>query len=83
MECPYKDCVWAKPALQNDPTMTEAEVDAAAQEYDETWAEANAAAETSAVAAAEAEKEAAETAEEDVDMGTGDDTDPQPPQDLT
>ena len=83
IECPYKDCIWAKPALQHDPTMTEADVDAAAREYDEQWAEANAAAVKSAEAGAEAEKEAAETAEDDVDMGAGDDTDPQPAQDLT
>ena len=63
--------------------MTDDEVDAAARAHDEMWEQANAAAETSAVAAAGAEKEAAETPEEDVDMDTGDGTDPQPPQDLT
>ena len=81
--CPYKNCLWAETALQVPPDMTDDEVDAAARAHDEMWDQANAAAETSAAAAAEAEKEAAETAEEDVDMGTGDDTDPQPLQDLT
>ena len=72
--CPYKNCIWAETALQVQPDMTDDEIDAAA----EMWEQANAAAETSAVAAAEAEKAAAETPEEDVNMDTGDDTVPQP-----
>ena len=44
--------------------MTEAEVEAAARSYDETWAEANAAAVESAKAGSEAEKGAAEATED-------------------
>ena len=83
IECPYKDCIWAETALHEAPTMTDDEVDAAARTYDEMWDQANAAAVKSAEAGAEAEKEAAETAEDDVDMGAGDDTDPQLAQVLT
>ena len=79
----YKDCVWATPALEDDTTMTEAEVEAAARSYDETWAEANTAAVESAKAGAEAAKGAAEATENDVAMDTEDDANPQPAQDLT
>ena len=69
--CPYKNCIWAEPALQVPPEMTDDEAAAAA----EMWDEANEAAKASAAAAAEPEKGGAGTAEGDVDMGTGDDPD--------
>ena len=71
--CPYKDCIWAEPALQEPPQMTDEEATKAA----EMWDEAHGAANASAAAA-----EAGEGAEDD-DMDTGDGADPKHPQDLT
>ena len=67
MECPYKDCVWAATALQEAPTMTDAEAEDAAR----MWDQANAAAVESAKAGAEAATGAAEATEDNMDMDTG------------
>ena len=95
MDCPYMDCVHAAQPPEDDPTMTEAEVEAAVLAHDEMQAEADAKAEKEAAEAAEweeannaAEKSAAaaEEAEKknaDAEMDTGDDTSEKPPtQDL-
>ena len=75
MDCPYMDCVYAAQPPDDDPTMTEAEVEAAILAHDEMQAEAD----------AKAEKEAAEGTEADAsaEMDTGEGTSEKPPtQDL-
>ena len=66
MECPYMNCVHATQPPEDDPTMTEAEVEAAVLAHDEMQAEAD----------AKAEKEAAEGTEAAAraEMDTGEDT---------
>ena len=75
MECPYMNCVHATQPPEDDPTMTEAEVEAAVLAHDEMQAEAD----------AKAEKEAAEGTEAAAraEMDTGEDTsEKSPTQDL-